>query len=188
MRVPPGDVSPRQTRFAYTGPKPPPPPRNPPAEPWRPAGGTGSTGRPGDGRLDTTSRWGRWMSWVISGFGLLICVAAFLPWSIAPGMSISGIQGGRAGAEARDGSLVLAFGVAIAMTGLLRALNASQRGLQLALPIVSLCSGVLVTSIGAADSVGVSASGGGVGIGLWLTIFAGAAGSTASVIAIRLRP
>lgn len=134
----------------------------------------------------------RVLGWVIGGFGLLIVLAAFLPWLTIPGFSVSGLGGH--GAGTKDGVVTLPLGLIAAGLGLARGVATRRSGLQLTAAIIALVIGVIVAITGLVDigSVGnqnnLSEAFGGVhvsvGFGLILTLLAGIGLTISSIIGV----
>jgi hypothetical protein len=104
--------------------------------------------------------------WLMAASAGLILIGAMLPWATFGPFTVAGTSG--------DGGLTLVFGLIAAAAGVWRGLSQRPSGWQLAIPIVNLALGGIVTLIGLADAGDVSDVAT-VGSGLVLTVLGGMA-------------
>jgi hypothetical protein len=118
------------------------------------------------------------VGWLVAVVGLVIVVAALLPWASALGFTIDGTAG--------DGKITIACGVVVSIVGVL--IGTGQGHLWTS--ITALVTTMIVGLVGLVDVVGgvtvVSYYNGLVAIesGLWLTLVAGLLGVGLSVVAL----
>ena len=118
--------------------------------------------------------------WALLAAGVLLAIAAFLPWASAlnGALTRNGLDGGS------DGILTLVLGTGIAILGLLAGLRYGQ----LWVPIVAALASIGAIAVFFADYNDVSGrSGLDVGSGLWLTGVAAFACLIASICAAVVR-
>ena len=124
--------------------------------------------------------------WALFAIGVLMAIAALMPWAVAFGISIGGTQG--------DGTLTAGCAIVIAVTGLVIGL---RQGLLWA-SITACVLAALVVLVALADIGDVTRFAGPstvfgpgtvqVGPGLWLTLVAAVGGVGASIVAMVRRP
>ena len=120
----------------------------------------------------------RRLGWGMCAAGVVIMIAALLPWKTTGSIHVQGIVG--------DGILTIVFGFVGAVAGAVRALPKQRSRWPVAVPAIALTLATLTTLIAYSDVLSVSKIAT-VGVGLVLTLVGGIGLATFSVLALMRR-